>query len=264
MALKSHNRVISCFKTKPVYSRGVASEISTADEDESSPSMIRGRRLASIRKAYEDGRPLSYFQKLPTKDVIESGIPIEELEKNGLLKTVGKDIPQKCGVREMAKLLNKIYPRSDNREIYPMQVSNALSKEGAPGYNKNNNQISTAIFLPWWKEKHFDGAPSASKLADAAAAAHDREIIERDRAQIKLDNERREQDERWMQKADAQMTVTGAVLAHHAFVKNRLAKFPQKLNPSDFTVEQMQKINASLFEVLRELEDDCANPVEAK
>lgn len=224
--------------------------------DESAPSAIRARRLVSIRRKWEDGNVISYFQKLPTADLIDSGIPLDELEKNGLLKTSGeKEIPWQCGIRAMAELLNKIYP--NEKPVYPQQVSNAHKKEGAPGFSKKNNQLKTAPFLRWWKENKVDGAPGGSKLADAAAAAHDREIIERDRAQIKLDNERREQDERWMQKADAQMTVTGAVLAHHAFVKNRLAKFPQKLNAADFTVEQMQKINASLFEVLREIETDC-------
>ena len=229
----------------------------TSSEEDGSPSVIRARRLVSIRQKWEDGIGIVYFQKLPAQDLIDSGIPIEELEKNGLLKAPRDEkIPAQVGVREMAKYLNQIYPRRDGVEIYPMQVSNALHKEGAPGLGKNN-RINSEPFLAWWKENKFDGAPAGSKLAAAADAAHDLEIIQRDIAQLKLDDKRRERDERWMQKGDAQMTVTAAVLSHHTFVKNRLSKFTQKLNAQDFAPEQFEKINLALTEVLNEIETDC-------
>jgi hypothetical protein len=229
----------------------------TSSDEDGSPSIIRARRLVSIRQKWEDGVGTVYFQKLPTQDLIDSGIPIEELEKNGLLKAArDEQIPAQVGVREMAKYLNQIYPRRDGVEIYPMQVSNAIHKEGAPGLGKNN-RINSAPFLVWWNEHKFDGAPAGSKLAAAADAVHDLEIIQRDLAQIRLDDKRREMDDRWMQKGDAQMTVTAAVLSHHTFVKNRLSKFTQKLNAQDFAPDQLEKINLALMEVLNEIETDC-------
>lgn len=46
---------------------------------------VREGRLASILTKWTQGSPLSFFKSIPTQDLIDSGIPRDDLESNGLL-----------------------------------------------------------------------------------------------------------------------------------------------------------------------------------
>jgi len=218
------------------------------------PADIRTERLASILKKWTDGQSLAYFQKLPKQDLIDSGIPREELELNGLITSEGKpqDIPKRVGQRGFAELVSRLYGIT----VYQVMVGRWI-KEGMPGAIKKSGQIDPSLSLPWVEANKVDGGKVGSILNDAAAAKARTAIVDLEIREMERDRIKRELDASWMDKRDASMTVTAAVLAHHSLVKKEMDRFEKRLSAQGFSQEQFDLIRQACRDVVEQIEKDC-------
>ena len=174
----------------------------TSSEEDGSPSVIRARRLVSIRQKWEDGVGIVYFQKLPAQDLIDSGIPIEELEKNGLLKAARyEQIPAQCSMTRMAKYLTENYGKKIGKEYFTEQISLWIENEGAPGPGANR-YLSSDQFIKWFLENKWDGGATNgggdSIIAEGTIAKNKREVYAAERELIELEKTKRKFDTQWM------------------------------------------------------------------
>lgn len=229
-----------------------------------SDDSVRDKRLQAILKKWMDAAPLSFFKTIPKQDLIDSGIPRDDLEKHGLISSEAShetNIPQQCGKREFARVLTALF--GNGKEIFPMQVDRAI-EEGMHGYNKRKRSIVTSQAIQWWRDNK---AKTDSQLAAAAEAEAKRKIVALQIAEMDLEERKREMDERWIMKDDAATTVTAAVLAHHAIVKKQFDKkfsgIVAKHLQGEWTEEQINRINIATIEAGRDMmqaiEEDCAS-----
>lgn len=190
-------------------------------------SSVRSARLQAILQKWMDAAPLSFFKTVPKQDLLDSGIPREDLEKHGLISSDGIDtdgIPQQAGVREMCRILTRLF--GNGKEIFPEQVKRAV-KSGMHGWNKNKASFVTSQAIQWWRDNK---SKTETQLSDGAAAEAKRKIVALRREEIELAKAERELDATWIKKADAQETVTAAVLQYHAVAKRALDKdFPRMI-----------------------------------
>jgi len=195
-------------------------------EPESESKPVREARLQAILKKWMDAGPLSFFKTLPKQDLIDSGIPMDDLEKHGLIsaEVAGEvNIPPQAGKREMCRILTKMF--GNGKEIFPEQLTRAI-QEGMHGWNKAKSQFVTAQAIQWWRDNK---SKSDTQLAEGAAAEAKRKIVALRREEIELAKAERELDATWIKKADAQESVTAAVLQYHALAKRALDKDFAKL-----------------------------------
>ncbi|MDE2019840.1 MAG: hypothetical protein KGJ13_05860 [Patescibacteria group bacterium] len=190
---------------------------------------------------------------------------LQELMDIGLVKKIGAtenanaptartpigELPEYCGQADFARLMTELYGVA----VYPMQVSRAINKEGMPG-KMSNGSLRMALAHPWWEEHKVKSGVEDSLTQKAYAAKMQRDIDLARQAKMEADEMEREMDARWILKADAQMTVTGAILKYHSFVKSKLENFTKKLNPKQFTDDQLQQVKFACGQTLQEIEDD--------
>lgn len=218
---------------------------------------VREIRLSSILKKWQDAAPLSFFKSLPKQDLLDAGIPREELEKNGLIiaeTPTAKAVPKQCGMREMARVLTDAF----GIEVFPEQLRRAVKDNGMHGWIKSCSKFNTAQAIQWWKENK---AKTSDQVAEGAAAKARREIILTRTAELDLAEKERALDAKWALKADAQMSVTAAVLQYHALAKKTIdrdfAKLVlERLGELDETTKQ--KIQSAVTDAAR----DCVRAIE--
>jgi hypothetical protein len=233
-----------------------------SDERENESASVRARRLQSILKKWTDAAPLSFFKTLPKADLLESGIPRDDLEKHGLIAadSSADNIPTQAGMNEMARILTRLF--GNGKEIYREQLKRAV-KDGMHGWNKSKSQFVTSQAIQWWRDNR---SKTEGQIALAAEAEARRKINLAALSDIELAQAQRELDERWIQKDAAATTVTAAVLAHHAIVKKQFDKkfsgIVARHLSGEWTEEQLNRINIATVEagreMMREIENECA------
>lgn len=229
-----------------------------------SDDSVSQKRLDAILEKWMAAAPLSFFKTVPRQDLIDSGIPLEDLEKHGLIASGSspQDIPTQSGIREFARILTGLF--GNGKEIYQEQVKRAIA-DGMHGFNKKACKISTAPAIQWWRDNR---AKTESQIALAAEAEARRKIAVSKTAELDLEDRQRQMDAKWMLKDEAATTITASVLAHHAIVKKQFDKkfsgIVKRNLTGEWTEEQLNRINMATIEagrqMMKAIEEDCASP----
>lgn len=219
-------------------------------------SNVRAARLASILKKWQDAASPSFFKSIPKDDLLDAGIPRDELERNGLImseKSAMKAIPTQCGKREMARILTEMF--GNGVEVFPETLTRAVEKDGMHGWNKKQSKFSTAQAIAWWRDNK---AKTDTQVAEGAAAEAKRKIVNLRRDEIALAHDERQLDATWIKKPDAQLTVTAAVLQYHALAKKALDRDFAKL-----VIEQLGELDEQTKNKIQSAVTDAARQVVA-
>lgn len=207
---------------------------------------------------------MTFFKTLPKQDLIDAGIPIDDLEKHGLIMPEsGKEIkvPYHAGLREMCRILTAMF--GNGKEVFPEQLRRAVRDDKMHGWNKGKANFVTSQAIQWWRDNK---SKTDSQIAAAAEADAKRKIVNLQIAELDLADRQREIDARWIMKAEAASTVTAAVLRLHSIVKKQFDKkfsgIVARHLKGEWTEEQRNQINSATIEagreMMRDIEDDCA------
>jgi hypothetical protein len=130
-------------------------------------------------------------------------------------------IPDYCSQSEFAELVSKLYMVP----VYPMRISRAVNEQGMAG-KMSNQSIKTSLALPWWEENvvRKEQPGQGTLFQQAATAKLQTDIDYARRVKVEADEAERVASDKWIFKADARASISGALKLHHVFVKNNCEK----------------------------------------
>lgn len=174
-------------------------------------------------------------------------------------------LPYVCSQTKFAEIATKKF----GTKVYQAQISRAL-KQGMPDGGYGNGKLKTKTALEWWENNRvkINPDPEDDLLARSAEAVLRKKIDDARLSRIEADEAERELDNKWILRADARLTVLGALRLHHGFVKKHLEKImaermAELLTALDFSESQLLRLKESIQragrEVISAVETDCEN-----
>ena len=126
------------------------------------PTLTRAERLAAFNKKWCDGQGIAFFQKLPRQDLLDMGVPHDELRAAGLLtekNAASSDptakFPLEVSQREMAKIISDQFETDVTHDTLS-KIRLAHKKDGSNSWVKQcvgtNNRWKPEITLRLWAE----------------------------------------------------------------------------------------------------------------
>ena len=186
----------------------------------------------------------------------------EKLREKGIIgggKSAGTNdkLPLQCSFKQFAAYITEHYGKQSGITYYDRQVKSWLI-EGMPKLGLNG-RLNSGPCLKWFLE-NIHGSPETEMVsangtpAAGQAARNELYQVRLKREKLELEEFERTMDATWIKKEDAQMTVTAAVLKHHAYVKARLKEMDKKFPAGTYSDEQ---IKSELSKMLENIELDC-------
>jgi hypothetical protein len=174
-------------------------------------------------------------------------------------------VPSQCSQKQFAEIVTKKF----GIRIYPAQISRAL-KQGMPDGGWGTGKLRTRTALEWWETHRVKQHPPAEEdlLARAAEARLRKQIDDARLSRTAADEAERLLDAKWILRADARLTVLGALRLHHGYVKKQMekvlaARMLELVTTLDFSESQIMRLKEAVHrtgrEIISAVETDCEN-----
>lgn len=165
-------------------------------------------------------------------------------------ETDGK-LPPEVSQRDMAKIISEQFKTTVLHDtLSKMRKAKVAWVALCVG---SGNRWKPNITLRLWEENMGD----KKDYETDAELKREKLRIDNETAAMERDKLKREMDATWLKKADAQTTVTAAVLLHHSFVKKTFKEFTGRFAAGIFNESQIQQIKSAFGKMLEEIETDC-------
>ena len=118
-----------------------------------------------------------------------------------------------------------------------------------------NNRDHLKSRIAPWVERYCVNNPHAGQ--QRLTAAERKQEADARKAEIETEQLSRSLDEKWILKADAASTVTGAVMNLHSVWKKHLDQLERRLDQTKFMPEQWKMIQNARIETVKAIEASC-------
>jgi hypothetical protein len=159
------------------------------------PTALQTERVASIRAFWAEGKPAKFFKDYALQDLIDAGIPSDDLAKAGIIKRTGSDADLYAPVtlRQCAKIMSEHYGET----VDPMRLTRAFRDKKAPG-KRPNGLIVPAMLMAWWNVNEKSAVGEGALFEQSRKAELERKIDEARKARMEADAIERANSDKWM------------------------------------------------------------------
>lgn len=232
---------------------------------------LRTERMESIRAFWTEGKPPKFFKDYALQDLLDAGIPREDLAKAGIAKGETGDNPElksEVSLRDCASLMSDHY----GEYVSVTAISRAVNDKGAP--RRKNGRIVPAELIPWWDVHERNGAADAGEhgnlFSQAQQAELQRKIDMAKRERLELEAVEKANSDKWMlvEYHNASMQRAGGIAwgRFSAIVEKELpeaheAKLRQLEVPPELLTEIMTHIRSTHLAAVDNLQKEMEKMV---